>query len=132
MEPEEKKQQKVLLVDDDRFLLNMYSMKFKNSGYEVFTAVGAEEAMNILVEQKIVPDIILLDIIMPTTDGLTLLEDIRKQNLAENATVIMLTNQSGESDIERAKTLGVRGYIVKATTIPSEVVEEVIKITNKQ
>ena len=66
-------------------------------------------------------------------DGLELLAVIRKENLAPHATVVMLTNETEPAKIDRAKSMGVGGYIVKATTIPSEVVEEVIHIVkNKQ
>ena len=59
------------------------------------------------------------------------LEKIRKDKFAPDAIVIMLTNQSQKSDIDKANKLVVHGYIVKATTIPSEVVEEVVSIYNK-
>jgi CheY-like chemotaxis protein len=63
--------------------------------------------------------------------GLELLKTIREENLASRSVVIMLTNQSESSDIEAAKALGVEGYIVKASTIPSEVLTEVLKIYEK-
>jgi CheY-like chemotaxis protein len=77
-----------------------------------------------------VPDVIVLDIIMPTMDGLEMLGVMRKENLAKDSVVVMLTNQPDE--VDRAKALGVDGYIVKATTIPSGVVEEVLNIYNKK
>ena len=126
---ETKKMTKVLIVDDDKFLVNMYSIKFNKSGYEVNSAVLGDEAIAKL-KDGYNPDIILLDIIMPGMDGFDILESIKKNNLAPKALIIMLTNQGQLSDIERAKSLGVSGYIIKATTIPSEVVEEVTKIYN--
>jgi CheY-like chemotaxis protein len=122
-----KKNIKVLIVDDDKFLLGMYSLKFANNGYDVDNAVGSLAALEKL-RGGAQPDIILLDIIMPYMDGLELLKTIRTENLLPNAIVVMLTNQSQSSDIERAKELGVDGYIVKAATIPSEVLREVEKI----
>ena len=77
-----------------------------------------------------VPDIILLDLVMPVMDGCELLQNIRKEKLVPNATVIILSNQNQASDIDRAKSLGVAGYIVKASSIPSEVVAEVVKVVN--
>ncbi len=119
----------VLLVDDDKFLLEMYRKKFESSGMEVDVAIGSTEALTKL-RAGAKPDILVLDIIMPGMDGLEVLETVRKENLTPNSTVIMLTNESDREKIERAKTLGIRGYIVKATSIPSEVVEEVLKIAN--
>ncbi|MSR71374.1 MAG: response regulator [Candidatus Taylorbacteria bacterium] len=124
------KQYSVLLVDDDKFLLDMYSLKFSKSGLTVQVAQGSLAALKILRDGYI-SDILLLDIVMPTMDGLELLSVIRKEGLVPKATVVMLTNQSQSADIDRAKALNVDGYIVKATTIPSEVVSEVLDIVKK-
>lgn len=118
---------KVLIVDDDYFLLNMYSLKFKNRGMEVEVAGSSQEALDKL-ESGLNPNVIILDIIMPNIDGLSLLEEIREKNLAGDAKVIMLTNQGLQEDIDRAEKSGVDGYIVKATSVPSEVVDEVERI----
>jgi len=123
----EKKNIKILIVDDDKFLLGMYSLKFSNNGYEVDTTVGSQAALEKL-RNGAKPDIMLLDVIMPYMDGLELLKTIRTEKLVEDAIVVILTNQSQSSDIERAKELKVDGYIVKAATIPSEVLKEVEKI----
>jgi len=120
---------KVLIVDDDKFLLNMYSIKFSKANFEVNSATTGQEALNKIIEGY-VPDIILLDIVMPGMDGFEILENLKKNNIAPNAMIIMLTNQGQLSDIEKAKSFGIQGYIIKATTIPSEVVEEVTRIYN--
>jgi len=124
--PNDKKYQ-VLIVDDDTFLLNMYSVKFKKYGLDVVSAISGQDALSKLRE-GLKPDIILLDIIMPGMNGFELLENIKKENLTPKSITVVLSNQGQSSDIERAKKLGVHGYIVKATTIPSEVLEEVVKI----
>lgn len=118
-----------LLVDDDKFLLEMYKKKFEASGVAVDIALGSEEALAKLRGGS-KPDIIMLDIIMPGMDGLELLEAIRKEGLTPASSVIMLTNESDKDKIERAKKSGIKGYIVKATSIPSEVVEEALKIAD--
>ena len=120
----------VLLVDDDRFLLDMYSIKFTKSGHTTRVAGSSYDALKMLRE-GFVPDVVVLDIIMPGMDGLELLGTIRKEKLIPNTSVIMLTNQSQSSEIDRATKLGVAGYIVKASTIPSEVVHEVVEIVSK-
>ncbi len=117
----------VLLVDDDKFLLDMYRKKFEQNGATVSVAVGSAEALAKL-RDGFSPDILLLDVIMPTIDGLELLGIIRKEQLVPKATIIMLTNESDREKIEEAKTLSVDGYIVKATSIPSEVVEKTFEI----
>jgi putative two-component system response regulator len=122
---------KVLIVDDDKFLLNMYSIKFSKSNFEVNSAASGEEAFN-KIKDGYIPDIILLDIVMPGMDGFEILDNLKKKSIAPNALIIMLTNQGQLSDIEKAKSFGIGGYIIKATTIPSEVVEEVTRIYNLQ
>lgn len=116
---------KIFLVDDDRFLLDMYTVKFQKNGLDVETATGSNAALARLREGY-TPDIILLDIIMPTMDGLALLEIIRAEKMAEKSTIIMLTNQA--DDEEKAEQLGIDGFIIKAMTIPSEVVAKVMDI----
>ena len=127
----ENKKPKVLIVDDDKFLLNMYSLKFSKNNFEVDSASSGEEALA-KIKEGFVPDIILLDIIMPGMGGFEVLTSMKKDNIAPEAMIIMLTNQGQLSDIEKAKSFGINGYIIKATTIPSEVVEEVTKIYNLQ
>ena len=124
------KKYSILIVDDDKMLLDMYSIKFSKIGLSVNAIPNSLQALKLL-RDGLSPDIIMIDIVMPTMDGLQLLETIRKEKLAISSTIIMLTNQSQSADIERAKTLGADGYIVKATTIPSEVVSEVMDIAKK-
>ena len=122
---------KIFIIDDDQFLVNMYSLKFGKSGYEVASAGGAAEALN-KMRDGYMPDVVLLDIVMPVMDGLELLRVIRKENLSSMTTFIVLSNQGHTADIAKAKELGVAGYIVKASTIPSEVVKQVNDIFEKR
>ncbi len=121
---------RILITDDDKFLLSMYSMKFEKSGFEVKIASSGAEALDTL-RSGFKPDILLFDLIMPIMDGFAVYEAVKKEKLASGAIAIMLTNQGLSTDISRAKELGVAGYIIKATTIPSEVVSEVLAIYQK-
>ena len=123
------KERSVLIVDDDKFLLDMYRKKFEQAGATVDVAIGSVEALAKL-RGGAKPDVLILDIIMPDIDGIELLETIRKEKLVPNSVVIMLTNESNWDRIEKAKSLGIKSYIVKATTIPSEVVEEALEIAD--
>lgn len=125
----EDKKKKVMIVDDDKFLVDMYSLKFSKYGFDIESATKGEEALEKLRDGAN-PDILMLDVVMPSLDGIELLKKIRQEKLADGAVVVMLTNQGQKSDIDEAEKLGVRGYIVKATTIPSEVVEEIMVIYN--
>lgn len=122
---------KIYLVDDDRFLLDMYAVKFRAQGHEVTAFSGGKEVLEAL-RTKPAPDAMLLDIVMPEIDGFEVLEAIRSEKLVPATKVIILSNQGQESDIERAKTLGAAGYIIKASAIPSEVFTETITIIEKQ
>ena len=121
------KTKSILFVDDDKFLLDMYSLKFSKNDFDVHTAEGSEKALK-MIRDGLRPDILLIDIVMPGMDGIELLTALTKENLVKNTVVIMLTNQGLPDDIARAKKLNVDGYIIKATTIPSEVLAEVTKI----
>lgn len=120
---------KILIVDDDNFLLDMYALKFSKSGFDVTTAAGPEQALEKL-RKGYIPDIMLLDIVMPVMDGFELMEKIKEENLAPLSIRIILSNRGQPSDIARGEALGVSGYIVKASSIPSEVIEKVRSIIN--
>lgn len=125
------KRQMILLVDDDQFLLNMYTLKFKTSGFDVEVGNNATAGLQKL-RDGLIPDIILCDLVMPGMDGLELIKHIQDEKLSPSSKIVVLTNQGQTTDIDKAQALGVDGYIVKASTIPSEVVEEVRKILSKK
>lgn len=130
MNDTKKRDYSILLIDDDQFLLDMYALKFKECGCTVQTLNSPEKALEDL-RAGANPNIILLDVIMPGMTGFDFLEAIKKEDLAKNATVIMLTNQGQQDDIDKAMELGADGYIVKASAIPSEVMEKTLDIADK-
>lgn len=126
----EKKERTILIVDDDKFLSDMYTVKFKESGFDVISASGSMEALEKLKEDP-EPDVVLLDLVMPTMDGFEFLQKAKSEKLAPTAKFIILSNLGQDSDIKKGKELGADGYIVKASTTPSEVVQYVIDIFGK-
>jgi DNA-binding response OmpR family regulator len=124
------KQYRLYLVDDDRFLLDMYAVKFKAANHEVTAFSSGEEVLAALRTEP-APDALLLDIVMPGTDGFEVLEAIHKEKLVPTTKLIVLSNQGQESDIAKATALGAHGYIIKASAIPSEVYAETISIIEK-
>ena len=119
----------IYLVDDDKFLLDLYAVKFKNAGHEVAIFGGGEELLGTLRKKDATePDVIMLDVIMPGMTGFETLETLRKENLAKSSKIIFLSNQGQDSDIEKAKELAADGYIIKASAIPSEVFTETMRI----
>ena len=119
---------RIYLVDDDRFLLDLYAIKFKNAGHEVSVFGGGEDLLAALRKEGVAaPDAILLDVIMPGRSGFETLEVIRKEQLAKGSKIIILSNQGQDSDFEKAKELAADGYIIKASAIPSEVLTETVR-----
>ena len=121
---------KILIVDDDSFLLDMYALKFSQNGFDVTTALGAMPALEKL-HGGFVPEVLLTDIVMPVMDGFEMLEKIHTEKLAPNAVKVILSNRGQDSDMKRGSELGVSGYIVKASTTPSEVIQQVGEIIAK-
>ncbi len=117
---------KILLIDDDPFLLAMYGRKFMAAGFIVH---GAQTAAEGLAEAKrLTPDIVLLDIMLPDEDGLSVLKKLRRHKETAALKVCMLSNIGQSSYREQALILGANGYLVKAYCDPSEVVEKVQEI----
>ncbi|MDP3965739.1 MAG: response regulator [bacterium] len=114
----------VLLVDDDKFLLDMYVMKFTAKGYDVHACLSVSDALKTL-RGGFKPDAIVFDVIMPEHDGFYFLTTIAAENLRGGAAIIGLTNESGDDAKAKITELGADKTIVKATMIPSEVVNTV-------
>lgn len=114
---------KVLLVDDDEFLLDMYSVKFKEAGFDLDIASSGTEALEKIKHTPY--DVILLDIIMPQLDGFEVLQQMKKDNLQGKSIVIILSNLGQKEDIERGMYLGAQDYVIKAHFTPREVVEKI-------
>jgi len=121
---EDTQKKKIIIADDDHFLLDMYTVKFNESGFNVVPAVDGASVLAKLKEGD-APCAILVDVVMPTMDGFELLEKIKKENLAPQAKTVILSNLGQASDMQKGKDLGVDGYIVKANATPSEVVKQV-------
>ena len=126
----EQEKRKILIVDDDSFLLDMYALKFSQNNFEVYTTSDGVHAIEKL-KGGLKPDIILMDIIMPEMDGFKTLAEINNQKLCPDCIKIILSNKSDPKDMEEGKRLGVAGYIVKANYTPAEVIDEVVGILEK-
>lgn len=112
---------KVLIIDDERGILKMYSQYLEHAGIEVITALDGSTGVSMAKEKK--PDVILLDIIMPRYNGLDVLRDIRTNAETKNIPVFLLTNLPEESTGDKAKELGASGYLVKAEYEPKMLID---------
>ncbi len=116
---------KVLIVEDDAFLAGIYSSKFQSEGFLVDHAGDGEEALKLA--QKM-PDIILLDILLPKMDGFEVLKHLKKDTKTKNIPVILLTNLGQKSDVEFGLKQGAVDYLIKAHFMPQETVDKVKKV----
>jgi CheY-like chemotaxis protein len=122
---------KILLVDDDTFLRDMYATKFIECGHSVETAVHATDALRIL-EQNHAFDLVIVDMIMPGMTGVELMLEWKKVMPDTSLNFIVLSNQGQDQDIGEAKDAGAIGYIIKAQSVPSEVVKRVEEIMSSK
>jgi len=118
--------QKIFIVEDDGFLLSMYSTKLELEGYKVFSAQDGEKAVRMIKKTR--PDLILLDLILPAKDGFEVLREIKADSATAGIPVIVLTNLGQKEDIDRCFRLGAVDYLIKAHFIPSEVINKIKKV----
>ena len=104
-------------------LIDIYSTKFKESGFAVQVADSGEKALSLLT--KISPSLIVMDIVLPHTDGWELLAVAQKQENLKNTKIVVLSNLGQKEEIEKGISLGADRYLIKAHFTPSQVVEEV-------
>ena len=115
---------KILLLDDDAFLRDMYAQKFMESKYVVLTASNGQEALDILKNESDI-SLVLLDIVMPNMDGMEFLRNAVQLENSKSVNFIVLSNQSESNDKKIALELGAKDYIVKAESVPDDVVKKV-------
>lgn len=116
---------KVAIIEDDQAIAQMYRFKFEGEGYTVETAENGKLGLELV--QKMKPDVILLDLMMPEMTGDEMLDRLRKTAWGKNIKVIILTNM-GENEVpDRVTALGVSGVILKADMTPRQVAEYVKK-----
>lgn len=121
---------KILIIDDDEFLLDMYSLKFKEEGFDVEVAMGGLEALE-KIKNGLEPNIILVDLVMPNMDGFEFIKELKGKALAKKSKVVILTNLGQKEDVEKGIRLGADDYIVKAYFTPSEIMKKIKNILNK-
>lgn len=125
-----KTQAKILVVEDETFLVKIYSVKLKKEGFDVHIATDGEEAVKLAAELK--PDLILLDLILPKMNGFEALEQMRKNPANKATPVIVLSNLGQEEDIKRAQALGADDYLVKANFSIQDIVTKIRETLEKK
>lgn len=124
--PKSKQQLNILIVEDDVFLADLYKTKFTLEGFKVSAAYDGEKGLELA--KKVEPDVILLDLVLPKMSGFDVLREIKLDKKVRDVPVILLTNLSQKSDVEKGLKLGADDYLIKAHFMPSEVVEKIKKL----
>ena len=117
---------KILIAEDDRFLATAYKIKLTKAGYEVRIAVDGVEALKALAEY--VPDLIILDLIMPVKDGFAVLEELKKNDAWKKIPVIVASNLGQKEDMEKATNIGASDFVVKSDLSLENLITKIKKI----
>ncbi|MDD5693657.1 MAG: response regulator [Patescibacteria group bacterium] len=120
---------KLLLVEDDMALRDIYSTRFLAEGYEVVTASDGEQALTVAVKEK--PDLILLDVMMPKISGFDVLDILRTTPETKDCKIVIMTALSQPADVEKGKMLGADEYLVKSQVTLTDVVEKINSVLKK-
>jgi DNA-binding response OmpR family regulator len=124
-----KSKNKVLIVEDDSFISDMYKLKLEAEGFEVRLAEdGARGLEQINLER---PDLVLLDVVMPRMDGFAVLAQVKGDPEIQNIPIVLLTNLGQKDSVEKGLKMGALDYIIKAHFTPAEVVGKVREILSK-
>ncbi len=122
---------RIILLDDDRFLLDMYSLKFSQGGHTVQVCLSVDEVVE-AIKSGFTPDIVVFDLVMPGKDGFDLLREVQALAVSPKPVMIALTNQVTDEEKRKTQELGADAFIVKASAIPSEVVNMVVEAAAKR
>ncbi|HAV11147.1 MAG TPA: response regulator [Candidatus Moranbacteria bacterium] len=114
---------KIMLVEDDVFIRDIYETKLRQEKFEIVMAENGLDALKKL--ETFLPDLILLDIVMPYMDGMDFLKEFKKDEKWKDIPIIMLSNLSDKERVMDANTLGVNDYLIKSHFTPSEVVAKI-------
>lgn len=120
-----KDSKRILLVEDEKIIVELVERKLKEEGYEVVVARDGEEGLEKLEEEK--PDLILLDIVMPRMDGFEVMEKMMEEEMTDSIPIIIISNSGQPVELDRAQELGARDWLIKTEFDPAEVVEKVKK-----
>jgi len=114
---------KVLLIEDEKEVLELYRLKLSLDDYEVLTAESGEEGLKVAVKEK--PDLIYLDIKMPEMDGFEVLQRLRAEENTKNTPIVILSNFDEQDMIEKGLTLGANEYLIKSQFTPEQISSKV-------
>jgi len=121
---------KILIIEDDPFLSEMYAAKFKQSDFSVELAADGQQGLKEIKSVK--PDLVLLDIVLPKMDGFEVLKKVKEDNQLKDIPIVLLTNLGQKKEVEKGLNLGADEYIIKAHFTPTAVVAKVKEILKEK
>ncbi|XOB40606.1 MAG: response regulator [Candidatus Nealsonbacteria bacterium] len=117
------KKKKILIIEDEKILSEMYKDKFTKVGFEVISAFDSEEGLKLTKKEK--PDLIILDILLPRENGVVFLNWLKADPEISSIPVIVFSNYDDPETRKRASKLGIKDYLIKADYTPKAIVEKV-------
>lgn len=117
---------KLLLIEDEQYLFEMYKMKLEQEGYEVVAALDGEEGMKVAQKEK--PDLILLDLVLPKMNGYEFLKKIRQDPKLKKIKIYILSNLGQDEEIDQGFKDGADGFMLKTNLTPGQLMENIKKI----
>lgn len=116
---------KILLVEDEQIISEMYQTKLKSDGYDVLMADNGSDGLKMAISEK--PDLVLLDIMLPLLDGFSVLEKMKANEAIAAIPVVMVTNLSTEEDRQKGERMGALDYLVKSNMTPEQLSQAIAK-----
>jgi len=116
---------KILIIEDEEIMISLLQKKLKKEGYEVLIARDGKEGIEKMKETK--PDLILLDIVMPKMGGFGVMETMKKDNKLKDIPIIVVSNSGQPVELDKARDLGARDWLVKTEFDPQEVIKKIKK-----
>lgn len=114
--------QKIIVIEDDKFLRELIVKKLVKESFTVVEATDGEEGVNKIATEK--PDLVLLDLILPTIDGFEVLKRVKENPYLKDIPIIVLSNLGQNEDVEKCMQLGATDYLIKAHFTPAEIIEK--------
>jgi DNA-binding response OmpR family regulator len=125
------KKGKVIIVDDDSFILGLYAEKASQKGLDVRTSLGGEKFLQMIEDVNFIPDVVVMDLMMPDMSGKQVIEKVQQSGLLTNTKFIILTNVDDENTMKEMESYKVFSYLVKSTLTPNDMVDKILEAVEK-
>ena len=120
---------KIVLIDDEKDLLDLYKIKFGMEGFNVFAARNGKDGVELVSKYK--PEVVLMDVVMPEGDGFYVLEKLHKNEETKDIPVVIFTQLDNKDDEKELINMGAADYLVKVKNTPAQVVKRVKSVLKK-